>query len=648
MHKWYLGVLVAFHTLLAAPINAQLWECRPTAIFTVGGKILINRTSYSDTTFTFDTIPLESLGNLNSMGHRKSDNCLYGIDGNLGERRLFRLSPDGEYEILRSMGGMRIDIGGSISWDDNYLILNNTTEIIWVNLDEVDSIRIVPLIMQDEEDMTFNDFAIHPINGRMCGFSPSYQRYWEINPSTGEILKRQALANADIHIMSTPAIGIDDRGLITALTSKNGMPAVSFYDPIGGRIVNEAPTAVTLPPSIAADGASCIPEQVRLSKYVFPDTVYNCRRFRSTLLFSINDPLIDDYVCVLADSFPPGFVIEEVLYNQYGGTIEGIGTNVLHIRDLSLVYGIDSIVLSVSVPDGIAAGSYFTQCKVEGLEGHPLLPSGVLRSDDLKTYWTFADATLLNVARFGEAIYTRSEHFLCPGTTIELGEWAYGFSYQWENGDSRPTRVVGEAGTYNLTRTDNCRSYITDFMVRESSIIANIAGSRFGRLGDALSFDADIVTAFPLLSAYWAMNDIAISPVEAIVLSTTVTLSADGTLSLNITDSIGCQARYEAELKAKFSYYAPSAFSPNGDGANDVFYIQTGVPVALKSFKVFNRWGGLVFERFHQFTNDPTEGWDGNYLGSGGEMGAYIWLAEIGMPNTEETELISGEVLLIR
>jgi gliding motility-associated-like protein len=53
----------------------------------------------------------------------------------------------------------------------------------------------------------------------------------------------------------------------------------------------------------------------------------------------------------------------------------------------------------------------------------------------------------------------------------------------------------------------------------------------------------------------------------------------------------------------------PTAFSPNGDGVNDVFRISKWLNIEkLESFNIYNRWGELVFN-----TLDIDAGWDGTY-----------------------------------
>jgi len=63
----------------------------------------------------------------------------------------------------------------------------------------------------------------------------------------------------------------------------------------------------------------------------------------------------------------------------------------------------------------------------------------------------------------------------------------------------------------------------------------------------------------------------------------------------------------------------PSAFSPNGDGQNDVLYVY-GAAVETVSFKLYNRWGELVFE-----TTSLDKGWDGKYKGKLQEMDSYAY-----------------------
>jgi gliding motility-associated-like protein len=91
--------------------------------------------------------------------------------------------------------------------------------------------------------------------------------------------------------------------------------------------------------------------------------------------------------------------------------------------------------------------------------------------------------------------------------------------------------------------------------------------------------------------------------------------------------------------------WLPTAFSPTGDGVNDVFRAVVRCPVSGFELRIFNRWGQLVFT-----TVDPAEGWDGLHAGTPAPVGVYYYLlqAEAGMPGWSEKITLKGDVHLIR
>ncbi len=93
--------------------------------------------------------------------------------------------------------------------------------------------------------------------------------------------------------------------------------------------------------------------------------------------------------------------------------------------------------------------------------------------------------------------------------------------------------------------------------------------------------------------------------------------------------------------------YIPNAFSPNGDGTNDSFFINTNKSVALvKNFKIFNRWGAVMFEGIDLPPNQSSAGWDGFYKGALMNPGVYVWVATIEYLDGE-ISLLSGDITLV-
>jgi len=101
-----------------------------------------------------------------------------------------------------------------------------------------------------------------------------------------------------------------------------------------------------------------------------------------------------------------------------------------------------------------------------------------------------------------------------------------------------------------------------------------------------------------------------------------------------ITDDFGCeaQAQIEINVKASRNVYIPNAFSPlNKDGNNDVFRIYTSDEQInqVNSFRIFDRWGGLVHEVTDILPSDSQFGWDGSFNGKMQEPGIFIYTIEI-------------------
>jgi len=101
---------------------------------------------------------------------------------------------------------------------------------------------------------------------------------------------------------------------------------------------------------------------------------------------------------------------------------------------------------------------------------------------------------------------------------------------------------------------------------------------------------------------------------------------------LVITDENGCTASdiTTVTVNKPRPIYIPNAFSPNGDGENDVFMIYSDKEVEeVVSFRIYNRWGALVFADEHFAPNDPAHGWNGYFKSEKMNPGVFVYIAEI-------------------
>ncbi len=118
----------------------------------------------------------------------------------------------------------------------------------------------------------------------------------------------------------------------------------------------------------------------------------------------------------------------------------------------------------------------------------------------------------------------------------------------------------------------------------------------------------------------------------------------DTYFTVQVTDAIGCTASDGVFIKVYEgpNYDVPNAFTPNGDGLNDIF---RPIPVGMQAttyFRVFDRYGNLVFE-----TKKWMDGWDGMRLGKQASAGTYVWMIKGTDRNGRIVEM-KGIVILVR
>ncbi len=113
----------------------------------------------------------------------------------------------------------------------------------------------------------------------------------------------------------------------------------------------------------------------------------------------------------------------------------------------------------------------------------------------------------------------------------------------------------------------------------------------------------------------------------------------------------GCEttAKILVVVSKEVAVYIPNAFSPDGDGNNDLFMIFAGPNQVekVRSFLVFNRWGETVFQYYDFQPNNPAYGWDGTFRGRPLNPAVFTWYAEIEFKDGR-VELFKGDVHLVR
>ncbi len=129
----------------------------------------------------------------------------------------------------------------------------------------------------------------------------------------------------------------------------------------------------------------------------------------------------------------------------------------------------------------------------------------------------------------------------------------------------------------------------------------------------------------------------------------TVAPSHTTTYYVTVTDQYGCQARDSITIRVldvvcgEPYIYVPNAFSPNGDGQNDVLYVYANPALITKlHLMIYDRWGELVFE-----TESLDKGWDGTYKGRKLDPAVFVYYLEATCIN-DETFVKKGNITLLK
>lgn len=108
--------------------------------------------------------------------------------------------------------------------------------------------------------------------------------------------------------------------------------------------------------------------------------------------------------------------------------------------------------------------------------------------------------------------------------------------------------------------------------------------------------------------------------------------SRDTEYWLTIISEDGCTASDSLTISVNKNrrVYIPNAFSPNADGTNDIFSVSGGKEaLRLLNFRIYSRWGELLFEQKEMPINNPTMGWKGQFKGNEVLAGVYVYYVEV-------------------
>lgn len=232
------------------------------------------------------------------------------------------------------------------------------------------------------------------------------------------------------------------------------------------------------------------------------------------------------------------------------------------------------------------------------------------------------------------AVITRSNNkTLCYGETVNLTVNATaGASYLWSNGASSREIMVSDPGTYSVqvTSTTGCTSVSNpvDVFINDQLVLAKPPESKICTFtGEQLTLVAD-----PGYANYsWnGVNTVA----------NTMSVSAPGNYTLEVTDAMGCKANTLFTVIAWCKeVVVANAFSPNNDGNNDIWRVGGLASDPQASLQIYNRFGSLVLQ-----TTGSNAQWDGKIKGKDAPVGVYYYIIK----SSQSSVPLKGSITLVR
>jgi gliding motility-associated-like protein len=218
----------------------------------------------------------------------------------------------------------------------------------------------------------------------------------------------------------------------------------------------------------------------------------------------------------------------------------------------------------------------------------------------------------------------------CKGNSVTLtSAEPPGTQYSWSTGSTAPSIIVSQGGTYFLTATLNgCSTTDSIKLTEEELPTVDLGPDTFLCKGDQMYLTANS----PNSTVVWNSGSVTqnITVIETGTYWVTVsTACGDVTDSINV-EFDPCDINF------------PSAFTPNGDGKNDVIRV-LGYLRLFRDFSlsIYNRWGQRVY-----FSEDIYGGWDGVFNGTKQDLGTYFYMIKYSLHSKHH--MLKGDFQLIR
>jgi len=200
---------------------------------------------------------------------------------------------------------------------------------------------------------------------------------------------------------------------------------------------------------------------------------------------------------------------------------------------------------------------------------------------------------------------------------------------------SNPTATPSTTTRYRVVGSDNYNCFTDTAFVEVAvgqPLIVKLGQDLTASTGTQLPLKSNITNGPVKIWEWTPATDLSCNRCPEPV----ATIKNNITYVVNAVSAYGCTATDTIQIKAfceNAQVFVPNGFTPDGDGINDLLMVRATGVRKVKLFRIFNRWGELVFERYNFTPNDPAFGWDGTQRGAPAIPSVFVYTLEVECEN---------------
>lgn len=638
--KKVFSILIQIALLLSVSIGvkAQSFQCTGEyyLVINLSPKVTqFYRITQNGDEFKYDLVSTISDRWITGLSFHPLDGYIYGLDYDSHE--LIKFNSDGSIESL----GVPENLDNQYTYSSGMILPDGSTYQLFAfnpatnKDDQVFSLNMSRnnfyagfFGVTGERPVAIQDMIVHPVNGLFYGYDNNLEKIVElgIGGSVATFVYPNETQGKMHAMFSSPD------GQMLLYSAEGGMYEADI-------LTGKLKLLKGGPKGIDADGCSC-PYTYEFTKTIEPREIAPCEPFEVTYTYTNHQGMGQTWLD-FRDTFPDGFEIIDIRSEIVSDfNIIPTESNVIALENIIYLIGENTITLKV-MAGADYSGAFSSQAtnwdfpKAFGEYQYSDDPMTTMLNDE-------TSATILAPENLQLSV-----EYSCERDMAIISSPIQG-TYQWSTGSVESVLRVTVPGTYSLKAESECATYegeITIAAFPEMNVLDIVTDKMELGLGDEISLEA-VYLSDNVEKIEWYRNGESLSCTNCKEVRDAPLITS--TYEARVTDDEGCmlQASLVIRVKENINTYVPNTFSPNGDGINDDFVINSSLGGMIDQFAIYDRWGGRLFSRSNVPLEKELNLWDGRVSSQKLKSNTYVWLLEITFDNGTK-QLLKGQVLLL-